>query len=58
LHLSIPQGVLFWINIILGFQPFGPVSVCSMHHQNSSSDIPFQANTGMFLDAIAAAAWS
>ncbi len=32
--------------------------VCSMHHQNSSLDMPFQAKTGMPAAAIAAAAWS
>jgi hypothetical protein len=29
-----------------------------MHHQNSSSVMPFQAKTGMPLAAMAAAAWS
>ena len=44
--------------IMLGCQPLGPVTVCSMHHQNSSSLMPFQAKTGMPAAAIAAAAWS
>ena len=33
--------------IMFGVQPSGPRTVCSMHHQNSSSLMPFQANTGM-----------
>ena len=42
--------------IMFGVQPSGPRMVWSMHHQNSSSDMPFQANTGTPLAAIAAAA--
>ena len=44
--------------IMFGVQPSGPRTVCSMHHQNSSSVSPFQANTGTPAAAIAAAAWS
>ena len=44
--------------IMFGVQPSGPRTVCSMHHQNSSSSMPFQANTGMPAAAMAAAAWS
>ena len=44
--------------IMFGTQPSGPRTVCSMHHQNSSSDSPFQANTGTPASATAAAAWS
>ena len=44
--------------IIFGTQLSGPLIVWSIHHQNSSSLIPFHANTGIFFDAIAAAAWS
>src|ERR1700761_2089545 len=44
--------------IMFGVQPSGPHTVGSMHHQNSSSDMPFQANTGTPAAAIAAAAWS
>ena len=43
---------------MLGVQPSGPVMVCSMHHQYSSSVSPFQAKTGTPLAAMAAAAWS
>ena len=43
---------------MLGVQPSGPRTVCSMHHQNSSSFMPFQANTGMPAAATPAAAWS
>ena len=43
---------------MLGVQPSGPRSVCSMHHSYSSSVSPFQAKTGMPRAAIAAAAWS
>ena len=44
--------------IMFGSQPSGPRTVCSMHHQNSSSFMPFQANTGTPVAAMAAAAWS
>ena len=44
--------------IMLGVQPSGPRTVCSMHHQNSSSSMPFQANTGTPAAATPAAAWS
>ncbi len=44
--------------IMFGVQPSGPRTVCSMHHQNSSSLMPFQANTGTPAAATAAAAWS
>ena len=43
---------------MFGVQPSGPRTVCSMHHQNSSSFMPFQANTGVPAAATAAAAWS
>jgi hypothetical protein len=43
---------------MFGVQPSGPRRVCSMHHQNSSSVSPFQANTGMPRAATADAAWS
>ena len=43
---------------MFGVQPSGPRTVCSMHHQNSSSFMPFQANTGTPAAATAAAAWS
>ena len=42
----------------LGRHPSGPSMVRSIAHQNSSSDMPFQANTGTPVAAIAAAAWS
>ena len=42
--------------IMFGVQPSGPRTVCSMHHQNSSSFIPFQANTGVPAAATAEAA--
>ena len=38
--------------------PSGKVSASFVHHQNSSSVSPFQANTGTPAAAIAAAAWS
>ena len=41
--------------IILGSQPSASI-VWSMHHQNSSSFMPFQAKTGVPLSATAAAA--
>ena len=53
--------------IMLGSLPSGQVSACSVHHQYSSSDSPFQAKTAMPLGssgvpsgptATAAAAWS
>src|SRR6185312_2421608 len=44
--------------IMFGVQPSGPRTVCSMHHQNSSSFMPFQANTGTPAAATAEAAWS
>ena len=44
--------------IRFGFQLFGPVTVCSIHHQNSSSVSPFHAKMGISDAAIAAAAWS
>jgi hypothetical protein len=34
------------------------VSICSVHHQYSSSVSPFQANTAALSRAMAAAAWS
>ncbi len=43
---------------MLGRQPSGPITVCSVHHQNSSLLMPFQAKTGTPAAAIAAAAWS
>ncbi len=43
---------------MFGVHPSGPRTVCSMHHQNSSSDSPFQANTGVPAAATPAAAWS
>ena len=39
----------------MGLQPSGPSIVWSIAHQNSSSLIPFQANTGTPVAAIAAA---
>ena len=43
---------------MLGVQPPGPVIVASIADQNSSSLMPFQANTGVPAAATAAAAWS
>ena len=44
--------------IIFGFQSEEPSIVCLMHQSYSSSVSPFHAKTGIFLLAIAAAAWS
>ena len=44
--------------IMFGPCAVGQTSVCSMHHQYSSSVSPFQAKTGTPAAAIAAAAWS
>ncbi len=44
--------------IMLGPPPSGQRTACSVHHQYSSSDSPFHANTGTPVAAMAAAAWS
>ena len=44
--------------IFNGLESVKACSVCSMHQSNSSSFIPFHANTGIPTSAMAAAAWS
>ena len=36
-----------WFSALIGPPPSGHMSACSVHHQYSSSDSPFHANTGM-----------
>ena len=43
---------------MFGVSPSGHRSAWSVHHQYSSSDSPFHANTGTPRAAMAAAAWS